>query len=120
MAAATDARRSARGRAADASAEPVRPGVVWFGEALPEENWQQAVAAAAGCDLFISAGTSAMVYPAADLPQMAAQYGARVVQINPQPTALDPLADWNLRGAAGDVLPALIAAAFGGAPNATA
>ena len=101
-------------------AAPVRPGVVWFGEALPEENWQQAGAAAAGCDLFISAGTSAMVYPAADLPQMAAQYGARVVQINPQPTALDPLADWNLRGAAGDVLPALIAAAFGGAPNATA
>lgn len=99
---------------------PIRPGVVWFGETLPEENWQQAVAAAAGCDLFITAGTSAMVYPAADLPQMAAQRGARVAQVNPQATALDLLVDWNLRGAAGEVLPALLAAAFGGAPNLTA
>jgi NAD-dependent deacetylase len=94
-------------------AGPIRPGVVWFGEPLPPEAWQQAVAAAASCDLFITVGTSALVYPAAQLPQLAAEQGARVLQVNPQPTALDTCSDWNLPGAAGQVLPAVVAAAFG-------
>lgn len=94
-------------------AGPIRPGVVWFGEPLPPEEWQRAVGAAAGCDLFITVGTSAMVYPAALLPEMAASQGAKVLQVNPQPTALDALADWNMLGTAGQVLPALVTAAFG-------
>ncbi len=94
-------------------AGPIRPGVVWFGEPLPPEAWQRAVGAAASCDLFITVGTSAMVYPAAHLPQTAASQGARVVQINPQATALDALADWNQVGAAGRIVPALLRAAFG-------
>ena len=98
-------------------AGPIRPGVVWFGEPLPAEAWQHAVAAAASCDLLLSVGTSALVYPAAELPRIAAEQGARVVQINPQPTALDALADWNLRGTASAMLPALLRAAFGVAPH---
>jgi len=94
-------------------AGPIRPGVVWFGEPLPPEAWQRAVGAAASCDLFITVGTSAMVYPAAQLPQVAAAQGAQVLQINPQATALDSLARWNTVGAAGQVLPALVSAAFG-------
>lgn len=91
----------------------IRPGVVWFGEGLPEREWQRATDASAGCDLLLSVGTSALVYPAAELPQVAARTGAHVVQVNPQATALDTIANWNLRGAAGDVLPALLQHAFG-------
>lgn len=100
-------------------AGPVRPGVVWFGESLPADEWQRALGAAAGCDLFITIGTSAMVYPAAELPRIAAGQGARVLQINPQATALDAVADWNLVGAAGVVLPDLIRAVFGDAAPTT-
>ena len=95
----------------------IRPGVVWFGEGLPDDEWQRASDAAAGCDLLFSVGTSALVYPAAELPQLAARQGARVVQINPQATALDTITDWNLQGAAGEVLPLLLQSAFG-APTA--
>ena len=91
---------------------PIRPGVVWFGESLPADAWQHALGAAAGCDLFITVGTSALVYPAAELPGIAADQGARVLQVNPRPTALDAMADWNLVGAAGIVLPALVGAVF--------
>ena len=92
---------------------PIRPGVVWFGEALPDAAWQRAVEAARHCDLLLSVGTSALVYPAAELPQIAVRNGATVIQVNPAPTALDDIADWNLHGAAGEVLPALVAAALG-------
>ena len=92
---------------------PIRPGVVWFGEALTDAAWQRAVEAARHCDLLLSVGTSALVYPAAELPQIAVRNGATVIQVNPAPTALDDIADWNLHGAAGEVLPALVAAALG-------
>jgi NAD-dependent deacetylase len=86
-----------------------RPAVVWFGEALPEPALARAYRDAENCDLFFSIGTSAVVYPAADLPRVA----RRVVEINAQPTPLSPLADWVLTGRAGEVLPALVAQAFG-------
>ena len=50
---------------------PVRPGVVWFGESLPADAWRAAQLAAEQCDLLLSIGTSALVYPAAELPQRA-------------------------------------------------
>ena len=93
-------------------AAPIRPGVVWFGEGLPDEDWQLAAMAAHECDLLLSVGTSALVYPAAELPQRAARKGAKVVQVNPQKTALDAIADWNLHGAAGELLPRLVTSAF--------
>jgi NAD-dependent SIR2 family protein deacetylase len=57
-----------------------------------------------------SIGTSSMVWPAAQLPETAARQGAIIVQINPEPTALDRTARFNLRGKAGDILPALLEA----------
>ncbi|GAA4445725.1 SIR2 family NAD-dependent protein deacylase [Phytohabitans houttuyneae] len=90
----------------------VRPGVVWFGEALPEAALAEAVEAAAGCDVFLSVGTSGVVYPAAEIPRVAARAGAFVVQVNPAPTPLDPVCDVNLRGTAAQVLPQLVAAAW--------
>ncbi len=92
---------------------PVRPGVVWFGESLPADAWSDALRAAEQCDLLLSIGTSALVYPAAELPQRALAAGASVIQINPTVTPLDRQAHCNLHGAAADVMPRLLAAAFG-------
>lgn len=82
----------------------MRPGVVWFGEALPEAAWEQAAAAAAGADVFLVVGTSALVQPAASLPLLAKQKGARLVEINPVPTPLSEWADLVMPGKAGEVL----------------
>lgn len=90
---------------------PVRPGVVWFGESLPAGAWDAAWRAVEDCDLLFSIGTSALVYPAAELPRRALASGAVVVQLNPAATPLDAHAHHNLRGAAADVMPRLLAAA---------
>ncbi|MDZ7344041.1 MAG: NAD-dependent protein deacylase, partial [candidate division KSB1 bacterium] len=84
-----------------------RPSVVWFGEMLPEAALQRAFTAAETCALFFSIGTSAVVYPAAALPQIAREHGAYVVEINPEPTPLTPIANEFLQGRAGEILPKL-------------
>ncbi|MGN9768251.1 Sir2 family NAD-dependent protein deacetylase [Micromonospora sp. SD12] len=96
----------------------VRPGVVWFGEALPSAALEAAVEAASACDLLLTVGTSGLVYPAAEIPRVAARFGAPVVQVNPEETPLDTVADVNLRGPAAQVLPALVHAAWGAADPA--
>jgi NAD-dependent protein deacetylase/lipoamidase len=96
----------------DHCAGRIRPGVVWFGESLPLDAWKQAESAANGCDLLLSVGTSSLVYPAAELPLVAARRGAGVIQINPAATALDSVAPFNLRGTAAEVLPDLVCRAW--------
>jgi NAD-dependent deacetylase len=91
---------------------PLRPDVVWFGESLPADELRAAEKAAGDCDLFVSIGTSAVVYPAAALPETALASGAKVLEVNRDPTPLSELATWSLRGAAGELLPALVAAAW--------
>lgn len=90
----------------------VRPGVVWFGEALPEAALTAAVEAAVACDVLLTVGTSGVVYPAAEILRIAASSGATVIQVNPEPTPLDRISAINLRGSAAQVLPALVAAAW--------
>ncbi|MCG3118372.1 MAG: NAD-dependent protein deacylase [bacterium] len=85
-----------------------RPGVVWFGEALPPGALQSAFAAAENAQVFFSIGTSAVVYPAAALPPVAAEHGAYLVEINPEKTPLTPLVDEFWQGQAGEILPALV------------
>ncbi|HUI41064.1 MAG TPA: NAD-dependent deacylase [Terriglobia bacterium] len=85
----------------------LRPGVVWFGESLPEDEWERAVEASRGAEVFLVAGTSAAVYPAAGLAALARARGAKIAVVNPEDTPLDGLADWVLRGLAGEVLPRL-------------
>jgi NAD-dependent deacetylase len=63
--------------------------------------------AAQHCDLCLVVGTSGLVYPAAALPGLAKEHGARVIVVNPQPSALDDTADLVLRAAAGECLPLL-------------
>jgi NAD-dependent deacetylase len=90
----------------------LRPAVVWFGEALPADVLREAEAAAAQCEIFFSIGTSALVYPAAELPFLASRSGAIVVEINPQPTPLSQHARFVLQGASGEILPALLEQVF--------
>ena len=85
----------------------IRPDVVWFGEMLPEDAWDASVRAAGSADLFLSIGTSAVVYPAASLPTIALDAGAMVVEINPETTPLTVRVDEFLQGLAGTVLPEL-------------
>jgi len=85
----------------------LRPNVVWFGEMLPMKAFERAHRAAATCDLLVVAGTSARVYPAAGLIEVAARAGARVLEINRDETPLSALATESFRGPAGEVLPRL-------------
>ncbi len=87
----------------------LRPAVVWFGEPLPRKAWERAVEAAARCDIFISAGTSGVVYPAASLPLIAKRAGAYLIEVNVESTALSHLADEVILGRAAAVLPKLVA-----------
>ncbi len=91
----------------------LRPGVVWFGEILPEDALCSASDAARSCDLFMSIGTSAVVYPAAGLAHLARAGGARVLEINAEVTPLSTLVDWSLQGKCGTLLPLLVDSAFG-------
>ena len=87
----------------------IRPGVVWFGEDLPTAPYRAAVKASEACDVMLVIGTAGVVYPAAGLPAIAKQRGARIVEINPMETELSPLADVCLRAGVAEVLPGLFA-----------
>jgi len=86
-----------------------RPGVVWFGESLPADTWRRAEQAARHADLFLVIGTSAAVYPAAGLVDLAKSAGARVIEINIEKTAISPIVDISLRGPAAQILPEIAA-----------
>jgi NAD-dependent deacetylase len=90
----------------------LRPDVVWFEESLSPDALQAAEDAARRCQILLVVGTSAEVYPAAALPDYAKCAGATIIEINPNPTPLSDAADYVLRARAGDVLPALVAAAW--------
>jgi NAD-dependent deacetylase len=85
-----------------------RPGVVWFGEALPDGMMQEAEHAARSAAVFLVIGTSAVVYPAAGLVPYARQSGAKVIEINPEATPFSGMVDCALQGPAGELLPELL------------
>ncbi len=87
----------------------LRPDVVWFGEMLDESILEQARASASDCDLMLVVGTSALVYPAAELPSLAAAHGAPLIVVDPGETALDDLATLRIRSPASLALSALLA-----------
>src|SRR5262245_12703156 len=87
----------------------LRPGVVWFGEMLPAGVFERAAGATSACDLFFSIGTSAEVFPAAQLPGIARQGGAYVVEVNIERSAAACEAHEVLVGKAGEILPAISA-----------
>ena len=83
----------------------VRPDVVLFGECLPPEVYARAEEAAGRCDVCLVVGTSALVYPAANLPLVALRGGAFLVEVNPERTPLSEVCDETIAGPAGVVLP---------------
>jgi len=86
----------------------IRPDVVWFGELLPAVVWDKSVKAAEGAGIFLSIGTSGVVYPAASLPLIAKRAGAYVVEINLERTDLSDTADEVILGRSGEILPQLV------------
>lgn len=71
----------------------LRPGVVWFGETLPLDALEEAYRLSREADIFIVIGTSGVVYPAAELPYVAKEHGAQVIEVNPEKTPISRIAD---------------------------
>ena len=86
----------------------LRPDVVWFHEMLPQDIWMEAEAAVRKCQCFLVVGTSAVVYPAAGLIDLARDSGARVIEINIIPTEASAYVDVSLLGPSGSLLPELL------------
>ena len=82
----------------------LRPDIVWFEDALDPATVAAARGAIAGCDLFVSVGTSGVVYPAAELPRIAVEGGAECVEINPEETVVSAWYGHHLRGPASKML----------------
>lgn len=88
----------------------IRPGVVWFGEMLPQKEWELAEQRMAECDLLVIVGTSGTVHPAASLPLIAKRKGTRILEISPQQSDLTLISDYSWRATAATALPQLVEA----------
>ena len=86
----------------------VKTATISFGQAMPEAAMRCAETETIACDLFIVAGSSLVVYPAAGFPELAKRYGAALVIVNREPTPLDPIADLVLHRAIGETLGAAV------------
>jgi len=86
----------------------MRPCVVWFGEALPAEAMHMAEEALGACDVFLSVGTSAVVWPAAGFAATAKAHGAATIEVNRDPTPITGIVDHSIAGLSGEVLPAIV------------
>ncbi len=87
-----------------------RPDCIFFGEAITQNALFRAQSAAAGCDVMLVVGTSAVVQPAAYMPVIARQNGATVIEINPEATPLTAnTSDYLIEGKAGEVMERIVA-----------
>jgi len=86
----------------------LKPDAVFFGEALPQRELTEATRHSRGCDLFISIGSTLVVYPAAFMPLYAVESGAKLVIINLSPTPMDRHATVILRYKAGEAMPKIV------------
>ncbi len=82
----------------------LKPATISFGQQLPLRTLQEAQQRSTGCDLFISIGSSLVVYPAANMPKMAKESGATLVIVNREPTPFDLIADLVIHGQAGEIM----------------
>jgi len=92
----------------------LRPECIFFGEMIPPQHLARSQALAARCDAILVIGTSAVVQPAAYIPVLAKQNGARVIEINAEPTPLsEQISDYRIDGRAGDVILSIVTALEG-------
>jgi NAD-dependent deacetylase len=92
----------------DGCGELLRPDVVWFHEMLPEDVWERGMIAVYESSVFLVVGTSAVVYPAAGLIDVAKANNVPVVEVNLNATAASGRVDVSLFGPSGEVLPRLV------------
>jgi len=90
----------------------LKPATISFGQAMPQDVFENCLRAAESCDLFLAVGSSLVVYPAAALPLVAKRAGARLIILNRTATPLDETADLVIHDEIGKALPALVAATF--------
>ncbi len=83
---------------------PLKPATISFGQAMPEKETNEAYRRSSLCDLFIVIGSSLVVQPAASMPVVAKQHGAKLVIINKDPTPCDDMADLVIHGQAGPIM----------------
>lgn len=86
----------------------LKPATISFGQRMPERETAEAFRRSAGCDIFIVIGSSLVVYPAAQMPVVAKQSGAKLVIINRDETACDKRADVVIYGQAGTIMAAIL------------
>ncbi|HET6517066.1 MAG TPA: NAD-dependent deacylase [Nitrosopumilaceae archaeon] len=86
----------------------LRPDVVWFGEALPQDVFRDAVLHASSCDVMVIAGTSLVVSPANTLPIYAKQNNALLIEVNPEPTIMTHDMDLSVKTTSARALPQLV------------
>jgi NAD-dependent deacetylase len=86
----------------------LKPATVSFGQAMPEREMRRATEFSCGCEIFIAAGSSLVVYPAASLPALAKRNGAKLIIINRTPTPCDEIADLVINDEIGKTLPKLV------------
>lgn len=88
----------------------LRPDVVWFGEAIPQNIWRAALEFLSTADVALICGTSGVVWPAAAIPEIAKQSGAKTIEVNLEPTPITDLVDVSLLNKAGMILPQIVEA----------
>jgi len=86
----------------------LRPDIVWFGEMIPQDAWEESIRFINKADTVLVVGTSAVVYPAAAIPELARSTNAKVIEINIEPTMISNSVDISLVGKAGEILPKIV------------
>ena len=86
----------------------LRPDVVWFGEGIPHDIWHASIEFVSTADVALICGTSAVVWPAAAIPEIAQRGGTKTVEVNLEPTSVTNLVDVSLLGKAGTILPQIV------------
>jgi NAD-dependent deacetylase len=87
----------------------VKPDAVFFGESIPPEAMHRSYEESRNCDAMLVVGTSAVVYPAASMPEVAKRSGAKIIEVNPERTGFTGwISDYLIRGKAGEMIPHLV------------
>ncbi len=86
----------------------IRPDIVWFGETLPADQWDMAERASENADVMYVIGTSAVVYPAAQLPMTVKRNGGLIIEVNKERTPVSEIADGSIQGPASEILTELV------------
>ena len=85
-----------------------RVDIVLFGERLPEQELNRSQDLLNDCRALLVVGSSLVVYPAASLPQYAKDRGAKIIEINQEPSALSNICDYKILGSAAEILPEIV------------